>query len=113
MSETDQVIDIAGNDVTDMVEQQPVAKVKRTRAPSAYNNFVKQTYSTLSDVPKNERFSRCAQMWKAQKQKMKEEAEKAKVAKPVKAKAPAKKAPAKKVPAKKKPVKKTTAKAKE
>ena len=63
------VIDISGNDVTDMVEQAaPKPRVKR--APSAYNNFVKETYSTLSDIPKNERFTKCAQMWKEHKENL-------------------------------------------
>jgi len=65
-------------------EQLPVAEVaeapktKAKRAPSAYNLFIKDTYKTLTDVPTNERFKRCSELWKEKKQKELEEASKPK-----------------------------------
>tara|TARA_R100000541_G_scaffold21148_1_gene30986 strand:- start:990 stop:1241 length:252 start_codon:yes stop_codon:yes gene_type:complete len=65
--------------------EQPVAevaeapvKVKAKRQPSAYNLFIKDTYKTLTDVPTNERFKRCSELWKEKKQKDLEEASKPK-----------------------------------
>lgn len=62
-------------------QEQPIAeapKTKAKRAPSAYNLFIKDTYKTLSDVPTNERFKRCSELWKEKKQKELEEANKPK-----------------------------------
>ena len=53
-------------------------KVKKTRTPTAYNNFVKETYSTLTDIPTNQRFSKCSELWRQKKEQMKLDAEKAK-----------------------------------
>ena len=55
-----------------------VVKPKAKRAPSAYNLFIKDTYKTLTDVPTNERFKRCSELWKEKKQKELEEASKPK-----------------------------------
>lgn len=62
-------------------QEQPIAeapKTKTKRNPSAYNLFIKDTYKTLTDVPTNERFKRCSELWKEKKQKELEEANKPK-----------------------------------
>jgi len=64
---------------------EPPAKKQRVkRAPSAYNNFVKETYSTLTDIPAKERFAECSRLWKQQKQQKEEAVSEASKPKPKK-----------------------------
>jgi len=65
--ETEQV-EIPCEDV--MVQpEMPAKKEKTKRAPTAYNQFVKDTYGTLTDIPTKERFKRCSELWKQKKEK--------------------------------------------
>lgn len=73
--------------------EMPTKKQKVKRAPTAYNQFVKDTYGTLTEVPTKERFKKCSELWKQKKEK--DAAEAAKPKKVTKKKPPAKK-PAKK-----------------
>ena len=38
-------------------------KPKAKRAPSAYNNFVKENFAKVKDLPTKERFQKIAKMW--------------------------------------------------
>jgi len=63
---------------------EPPAKKQRVkRAPTAYNQFVKETYSTLTDIPAKERFAACSKLWKEKKEAASAEAAKPKPKKKV------------------------------
>jgi len=56
--------------VVEVVEEKTDDKpVKKKRAPSAYNIFVKETIPKLTHIPPKERFSEVSKLWKKHKEK--------------------------------------------
>ena len=59
-------------EVEDKTDEKPTEKpVKKKRAPSAYNLFVKETIPKLSHIPPKERFAEVSKLWKKQKEQKK------------------------------------------